>query len=154
MPPESIFVIVHDPSQLVHGDDALLPLLHFLISIQLPLFLPPSTSAPLSLNLPLFSLCLHGCHGQNLAPLLALQLRAHGAVDAGADGVARLVEQDAGVVVEAHDGAVAALRGVSRADDDGVADVAALDLCGGGDAGHAGGGGAALFLDDDDDAVT
>lgn len=99
-------------------------------------------------------LCLHGCHGQNLAPLLALQLSAHGAVDASADGITALVEQDAGVVVEAHDGAVAALRGVPGADDDGVADVAALDFGGGGDAGHAGGGGAALFLDDDDDAVT
>lgn len=129
-----------------------------MISIQLPLFLSPSLfpfpslSSPLSR--PLIPLCLHGCHGQNLAPLLALQLSAHGAVNSSADGITALVEQDAGVVVEAHDGAVAALRGVPGADDDGVADVAALDFGGGGDAGHAGGGGAALFLDDDDDAVT
>lgn len=103
---------------------------------------------------PILLLCLHRGHGQNLAPLLPLQLRAHHAVDSSADGIARLVEQDAGVVVEAHDGAVAALSSVAGSDDDGVADVAALDLCGGRDACHAGGGGAALFLDDDDDAIT
>lgn len=103
---------------------------------------------------PILLLRLHRGHGQNLAPLLPLQLCAHDAVDSGADGVARLVEQDTGVVVEAHDGAVAALGRVSGSDDDGVADVAALDLCGGGDACHAGGGGAALFLNDDDDAIT
>lgn len=117
------------------------------------LFYPPLLWSSPS-NHPLPSLCLHGCHGQNLAPLLALQLGAHSAVDSSADGIARLVEQDAGVVIEAHDGAVTALRGVSCADDNGVADIAALDLGSGGDASHAGGGGAALFLDDDDDAVT
>lgn len=120
--------------------------------------LPSISSSSQHLPRPIFlvldMLRLHRRHGQDLAPLLALELCADDAVDSGADGIARLVEQDAGVVVEADDGAVAALGRVAGADDDGVADVAALDLCGGGDAGHAGGGGAALFLDDDDDAIT
>lgn len=96
---------------------------------------------------------LHRRHGQNLAPLLALELGADDAVDAGADGVAGLVEEHAGVVAEADRGAVAAERGVLCADDDGVAHVAALDLGGVGGA-HAGRGGGAVLLDDDDDAVT
>jgi hypothetical protein len=122
----------------------------FLVSFLFLFLHSPALLTPTSILL----LCLHRCHGQNLAPLLPLQLSSHHAVDSGADGVTRLVEQDAGVVVEAHDGAVAALGWVSGSDDDGVADVAALDLCGGGDACHAGGGRAALFLDDNDDAIT
>lgn len=101
-----------------------------------------------------FLLRLHGCHGQNLTPLLPPELGAHDAVDAGADGIAALVEKDTGIVAEADDGAVGALGRVLGADDDGVADVSSLDLVGGGHAGHARGGGGAVLLDDDDDAVT
>ena len=95
---------------------------------------------------------VHGSHTEDLAPLLPSQLGTDDAVDAGADGVAGLVDEDAGVVVEADDGAVGALDLVLCADDDAVADVAALDLVAGG-GGHALGGGAALLLDDADDAV-
>lgn len=100
------------------------------------------------------ALCLHRGHGQDLAPLLALELSTYGTVDAGADGVSGLVEEDAGVIVESDDGSVATLGRVSGADDDGVADVTALDLVGGGNASHAGRGSTALFLDDDNDSVT
>lgn len=96
---------------------------------------------------------MHGRHTQDLCPLLPPQLCADDAVDATADGVAGLVDEDAGVVVEAHDGAVHALDLVLCAHDDGVSDVAALDLVAGGGGGHALAAGAALLLDDAHDAV-
>lgn len=96
---------------------------------------------------------MHRRHTQDLGPLLPPQLGADDAVDAAADGVAGLVDQDAGVVVEAHDGAVLALDLVLCAHDDGVPDVAALDLVAGGRGRHALTAGAALLLDDADDAV-
>ena len=100
------------------------------------------------------TLSLHRSHRQNLAPLLALQLGAHSTVDAGSDRVTSLVEQHAGVVVEFDDRAVSSLGRVSGSDNDGVADVAALNLVGGRETSHATRGGTSLFLDDDDDTVT
>lgn len=97
---------------------------------------------------------VHRRHGQDLAPLLPLQLSTYDTVDARADGITRLVEKNAGVVVKLDLRPVAAEHRVLGSDDDGVADVSALDLLGVGDAGHTGGGGGAVLLDDDDDAVT
>lgn len=84
------------------------------------------------------------------------QLGAHDPADAGADGLAVLVDQYAGVVAERDDAAVLPLRVVLRAHHDGVADVATADFVGGGNGDAAAGFGTerALFLDDDDDAVT
>lgn len=109
---------------------------------------PPSTQ-----NLPSTSLSMHGCHTEDLAPLLPPELGADDAVDAASNGVTGLVDEDAGVVVEADDGSVLALDLVLCADDDGVADVATLDLIAGGRGRHALAAGAALLLHDADDAV-
>lgn len=98
--------------------------------------------------------CVHRRHGQDLAPLLPPQLGSNDAVDTRSDGVSGLVDQDAGVIVESDDASVAALHLGLGSDDDGVAHVAALDLVGGREAGHAVGVGTLVFLDDDDDAVT
>lgn len=97
---------------------------------------------------------MHGGHAENLAPLPPPELGADHAVDAGADGVARLVDEDAGVVVELDDGAVGPLDLLPGPHDDGVPDVAALDLVGRRRGAHAGVRGAALLLDDGYDAVT
>lgn len=103
---------------------------------------------------PLPYLSLHGGHGQNLAPLLALQLSAHSTVDSGADGVSGLVEEDARIVVEADHGTVAALGRVLGSNNDGMTDVTTLDFVGCRHAGHATRGGTSLLLDDNDDAIT
>lgn len=99
---------------------------------------------------------MHRSHTQQLAPFLAAQLGAHNTIDTRPDGLAALVDEHAGVVVEAHAAAVAALQLVLGAHDDGVADVAALDLGGVGgrraaQAALARGG--ALLLHDAHDAV-
>ena len=90
---------------------------------------------------PLFvsDLRLHRSHGQNLAPLLPLQLGAHDTIDARSHRITSLVEQHASIVVESDNGSIAALDGVFRADDNGVAHVTALDLGRSRDAGHASG---------------
>lgn len=97
---------------------------------------------------------MHGGHAENLAPLPPPELGADDAVDTGADGVARLVDEDAGVVVELDDRAVGPLDLLPGPHDDGVADVAALDLVGRRRGAHAGIRRAALLLDDGYDAVT
>lgn len=98
-------------------------------------------------------LCVAGSHGQELAPFLAPELGADDAGDAGADGVSRLADEDAGVVVEADGRSVSALGGVLCADDDSLAYVPATDLVGGGNGAEARGV-VAVFFHDDDDAVT
>lgn len=102
---------------------------------------------------PRLRLCVHRSHTQDLAPLLPPQLRADDPVDARPDRLARLVDQNTRIVVEAQDASILPLDPVACAHDDGVADVAALDLVGGGGAGHARGVEGALLLDDADDAV-
>lgn len=99
-------------------------------------------------------LYMHGRHAQNLAPLGLSKLHANDAVDARADGVTGFVDENAGIVVESDDRAVLALDLVLCADNNGVADISALDLVGGGQRGGALVGVLALLLDDDDDAVT
>lgn len=71
---------------------------------------------------------MHRRHAQDLAPALPAQLGAHDAVDARADGVAGLVDQHAGVVVEPHDAAVGPLHLFPRPHHDRVPDVAPLHL--------------------------
>lgn len=87
-------------------------------------------------------------HTQDLAPLLPPQLSADDTVDARADGVSGLADEDAGVVIELDDAAVGALHLLPRADDNGVSDVAALHLVRRRGGTHTGIGGAALLLDD------
>lgn len=92
-------------------------------------------------------------HTQNLAPLLPPQLGADHAADSGTNGLARLVDEYAGIVVKLHYGPILPLYGVPGADDDGVSDITSLDLVGGGRGGHTLTGGGALLLDDADDTV-
>ena len=61
-------------------------------------------------------------------PLLLPELRRNHAVDSGADGIARLIDEDAGIVVELDHASVLPLRHVLRSHDDGVPYVASLDL--------------------------
>jgi hypothetical protein len=64
----------------------------------------------------------------------------------------RLVDQNTGIVVEAHDGAVRPLQLFRSAHHNGVSHVASFHLAGGADGGLVGAK-VALTLDDDDDAV-
>lgn len=98
-------------------------------------------------------LCVHGGHGQDLAPLLAPQLLADDTVDTTANRVTRLVDQHAGVVVEPDHAAVLTADGVLSANDHGLTHVTTLDLGGGRQAHHARVGCAALLLHDHDNAV-
>jgi len=98
--------------------------------------------------------CLHRRHAENLAPLLLAQLGAYDAIDARANGVASLVDEHTGVVVKLDHAAVGPLHPVLCPHDDGVPDVAPLDLVRCRHAGHALGHGSALLLDDDHDAVS
>lgn len=84
----------------------------------------------LSFSFPASFPCLgvQGGHAEDLAPALAAELGGDDAVDAGADGVAGLVDEDAGVVVEADDAAVGALGLLARAHHDRVPDVPPLHL--------------------------
>lgn len=95
-----------------------------------------------------FRLRMRWRHTQNLAPLLPPQLSADDTVDARADGVSSLADEDAGVVVELDDAAVGALHLLPRADDNGVSDVPALYLVRRRGGTHTGIGGTALLLDD------
>ena len=111
----------------------------------------------LSFSFPASFPCLgvQGGHAEDLAPALAAELGGDNAVDAGADGVAGLVDEDAGVVVEAHDAAVGALQLLGRPHHNGVPYVAAAHLVGRAHR-HAAAAGlgpeAALLLHNDDDA--
>src|SRR4051794_31962482 len=64
----------------------------------------------------------------DLHVLLRPQLAHHRAEDAGADRLARLVDQHRGVVVEADRRAVCAPHRIGGADDDGAMHLALLDL--------------------------
>ena len=93
-------------------------------------------------------------HTQYLAPPSSPQLSTYNAVDAGAYGVSGLVDEDARVVVEAHDAAVGSLNLFPRPDDDGVSDIATLHLVRGRCCAHAGVACVALLLDDGYYSVT
>lgn len=85
------------------------------------------------------------------------QFLANNAAQSTANGIAGLVDEHARVVVKFHDAAVGALIFLSRANNDGVTDVASPDLVGGGN-GDCGIGTRlrterSLLLDDDDDAI-
>lgn len=84
----------------------------------------------LSLSFPASFPCLgvQGGHAKDLAPALAAELSGDDAVDAGADGVTGLVDENAGVVVETDDAAVGALGLLARAHHDRVPDVPPLHL--------------------------
>lgn len=140
-----MFVVVQYPTRTK------MPLTASCVHSPSPCIQPSNPRSRHSHSLPL---SLHRRHRQNLAPLLALQLSTDCAVDTRSDRVARLVEKDTGIVVELDDRAVSALRRISGSDDDGVADVTALDLVGGRDTSHATGGRASLLLNDGDDTVT
>lgn len=96
---------------------------------------------------------MHRRHTQNLGPLLLAQLRADHTIDTGPDGLARLVDEHAGIVVKLDHGPVLALGAVPRAHHHGVPDVAAFHLVGRRGRRHALTGGGALLLHDADDAV-
>ena len=103
-----------------------------------------------------FPLHVHGRQGQNLGPLLLPQLGGHDAADSGSDGLAGLVDQDAGIVVELDDAAVGPLPLLRGAHHDGMPHVAAPDLVCCADRCSICGLGAevSLLLDDDYYAVT
>lgn len=96
---------------------------------------------------------MSGGHAQDLAPFPPPQLGADDAVDARADGVAGLVDQDAGVVVEPHDAAVGSLHLLLGPHHDGVSDVASLHLVRGRGDAHACVTGASLLLYDGHETV-
>lgn len=73
---------------------------------------------------------MHRRQTQNLTPLRALQLLAHNPRQTTANGLAALVDQHAGIVVEFHHAAVGARVLLGCAHDHGVSDVAATDLVG------------------------
>lgn len=98
-------------------------------------------------------LCLHRRHTENSAPFLFPQLLTHDAVDARADRVASLVDQDAGVVVELDAAAVSPGDLLPRPYDHGVSDITALDLGTRTGGGHTLGLGASLLLHNHDDAI-
>ena len=101
------------------------------------------------------ALDVHRRQRQDLGPLHLLELGGDDTADAGANGLAGLVDEDAGVVVELDDAAVGALPLLCGAHDDGVPDVSAADLVGGadGDAVARLGAEVALLLDNNDYAV-
>jgi hypothetical protein len=101
------------------------------------------------------ALDVHGRQRQDLGPLHLFQLSGDDTADPGADGLAGLVDQDAGVVVKLDDAAVWALPLLCGAHDNGVPDVSAADLVGGtdGDAVARLGAKVALLLDNNDYAV-
>jgi hypothetical protein len=101
------------------------------------------------------TLNVHGRQRQDLGPLHLFQLRGDDTADSGTDGLAGLVDQDAGVVVKLDDAAVWALPLLCGAHDHGVPDVSATDLVGGtdGDAVARLGAKVALLLDNNDYAV-
>lgn len=113
---------------------------------------PPQIHHPLNFQMP--CLCVHGRHGQDLAPLLPPQLGSHDSIDARADRISGLVDEDTSVVVKANDAPVATLHLRFGSDHDSVAHVAALYFVGQRGAGHAFGAGSPVFLNDDDDSVT
>lgn len=76
---------------------------------------------------------MHRRQTQYLTPLLIPQLLAHHTIHPTPNRLAPLIDQHARVIVELHHAAVRALVLFCRADDDGVADVAAADFVGGGD---------------------
>lgn len=87
-----------------------------------------------------------GSQAQQLHPALLPQFTRHNTEHTGAKRLALLVEQHTGVVVEAHVAAVGAHGLLAGAHDQGVADVALLDLGHARSRGH----GAGLGLVDDD----
>ncbi len=93
----------------------------------------------------------------NLGPLLVPKLRPDDTVQPGPNRLAGLVDEHAGVVVEAHDAAVWPLVLLRRAHHAHLPRVAASDLVGSGRrhaaAGTALGAKRALLLDDDNDAI-
>lgn len=100
-------------------------------------------------------LYVHGRQRQDLGPLLLPQLRRHHAADSRPNGLARLVDEHAGVVVELDDAAVRALPLLRCAHDDGVTHVSSPYFVRGAD-GYAVarlGAEVALLLDDYDDAI-
>lgn len=121
------------------------------------LLCPPLLPIPSQLFFPSHHLQMHRRQTQNLTPLLAPQLLADDAAQATADGLAALVDQHAGVVVELDHAAVRARVLLRGAHDDGVPDVAAAHFVGGADADAAAGPGlgaeVALLLHHHDDAV-
>lgn len=119
---------------------------HYLYSVSLPPLVSPGL-------LP-FRLRMRGRHTEDLAPLLPPQLSTNYTVDAGANGVTGLADEDAGVVVKLDDAAVGALHLLARAHDDGVSDVTALHLVRRRGGTHTGIGCAARLLDNGYEAVS
>lgn len=91
---------------------------------------------------------MHRCHTQNLAPLPPPKLSTHHAVDSRSDRIAGLVDENAGVVVEADNRAIGALDLLLCSHDDSVSNVSSLDLVRCGSGTHSCVGGATLLLDD------
>lgn len=116
-----------------------------------PMFFSSTSSLP-----PLSStLDVHGRQRQDLRPLLLPQFCCHDAADSRPNGLAGLVDQHAGVVVELDHATVRSLPLLRCAHDDCVADISSPHFVGGAD-GHAVAGlgsKVALLLNDYDDAV-
>lgn len=93
---------------------------------------------------------MHGRQRENLGPLHLSQLGRDDTADSRADGLAGLVDEHAGVVVELDHAAVRPLPLLRCADYDGVSYIASSDLIRGADGDAVAGFGAkvSLFLDD------
>ena len=100
---------------------------------------------------------MHRRQTQYLTPLLIPQLPPHHTAHPTPNRLPALINQHTRIIIKSYYTPIRALQLLLRAHDDGVADVAAADLVGGGDGDGAptAGFGAegALFLDDDYDAV-
>jgi hypothetical protein len=98
---------------------------------------------------------MHWRQWQNLGPLLFPQLSGHHTIQSWTDRIAVLVDEDAGVVVEAYVAAVRSLLFLSRAYNDGVSDVSSSYFVRDTDAGRIRAlAEASLFLHDDYYSVT
>lgn len=98
---------------------------------------------------------VHGCQRQNLGPLLLPQLGGHNAADSRPNGLAGLVDEHAGVVIELDHATVRSLPLLRCAHNNGVSDVSSSYLvrCADGHAVARLGAEVALLLDDNDDSV-
>lgn len=103
----------------------------------------------------LSGLDVHWGEGQDLGPLLLPQFCSDDAADSGSDGLAGLVDEDAGIVVELDDTAVWPLPLLGGAHDDCVPHIASPHLVGCADGHAVAGFGAkvALLLHHHDNAV-
>lgn len=71
---------------------------------------------------------MRGRHTQDLAPSTSPELSSYYTIHTSTDRISGLVDENAGVVVEANDTAVGTLDLLPGTDDDSVSDITSLHL--------------------------